>query len=130
MVTLVRRSGSGLIIGGVSVVSLTLGTLLAAYHLSGIQLPSWVYFGLLGLGTVGGALANGYRDGGFVVSCAAASIGVLPMAIAFAPSGPPEFHLSLGEILIKAAGSALVVGFVVGGLSHGVGLAFRHFRAT
>lgn len=130
MVTFIKRSGSGLVIGGVSVVSLMLGLLLAIYHVSGIRLPSWVYFGLLGLGTVGGALANGYRDGGFVVSCAAASIGVIPMAIAFAPSGPPEIHLSLGEVLLKAAGGALAVGFIVGGLSHGLGFVFRRFQAT
>lgn len=128
MVTLVGHSGSGPVLVGVSVVSLTLGLLLAAYHLSGTQLPSPVYLGLLGLGTVGGALANGYRDGRFVVSCVAASIGVLPMTIAFAPSGPPDIHLSLGEVLMKAAGGALVVGLVVGTLSHGVGLALRRFR--
>lgn len=128
MVTLVSRSGGRLIIGGVSVIALTLGVVLAAHHHFGVQLPSWVYFGLLGLGTVGGALANGYRDGGVVVSCVAASVGVLPMAVAFAPSGPPEIHLSLGEIVLKAAGGALVVGIVVGGLSHGIGLAARQFR--
>jgi hypothetical protein len=123
MVTLVSGSGSGPVIAGVSGISLTLGLLVAAYHHIGLDLPSWVYLGLLWLGTVGGALVNGYRDGGLVVSWAASTVGVLPMAVAFAPSGPPEIHLSLGDILLKAAGGALVVGLVAGSFSHGVGLA-------
>ena len=113
-----------------SVVSLTLGTLLIASHRFGLHLPSWAYLGLLWLGTVGGALANGYRDGGLVVSWTAAAIGVLPMALALAPSGPPEIHLGLGDILSKAAAGTLVVGLVAGSLSHGVGLAVRRFRAA
>lgn len=130
MVASVGRSETGLVLGGVSAVSLTLGTLLIASHHFGLHLPSWVYLGLLWLGTVGGALVNGYRGGGLVVSCVAAAIGVLPMAVAFAPSGPPEIHLSLGDILLKVAVGTLAVGLVAGTLSHGVGLAVRRFRAT
>lgn len=125
MVTLVRHSGSGRVLGGVVAVALALGLLLALSNAGEVRLPSWVYFGLFWLGTVGGALANGYRDGGLVVSLVAASVAALPMAVAFAPSGPPEIHLSLGEILLKAAAGALVVGLAVGGPSHGVGLLVR-----
>jgi len=129
MVTLVRRPGSERVLAGVCVLSLILGLLIVAYQTNGIKLPEWVYFGLLGLGTIGGATINGYRDGGVVVSCIAAGIGVVPMALAFAPSGPPEIHLSLFDILLKTAGPTLFVGVAVGGLSHGAGLTARRLQA-
>lgn len=127
MNNLAERSKSLPVIGGVSVIAVTLGLLLAGYHHLDLHLPSWVYLGLVWLGTVGGALVNGYWDGGFVVSWFAAAIGVLPMAVAFAPSGPPEIHLALGDVLLKAAGGALTVGFLAGSVSHGIGLAVRRF---
>jgi len=129
MVELVRRPGSGQIVGGVSLISLTLGLLLVAYQTTGFHLPEWVYFGLLGLGTIGGATVNGYRDGGVVVSWLAAGIGVVPMALAFAPSGPPEIHLTFVDVLLKAGGATLFVGVAVGSLSHAIGLGVRRLRA-
>lgn len=127
MSDLVERSKSHQVIGGVSVIAVTLGLLLAGYYHLDLHLPSWVYLGLVWLGTVGGALVNGYRDGGLVVSWFAAAIGVLPMAVAFAPSGPPEIHLGLGDILLKAAAGALIVGLLAGSVSHGIGLVVRRF---
>lgn len=127
MNNLVERSKSHQIIGGVSVIAVTLGLLLAGYHHLNLHLPSWVYLGLVWLGTVGGALVNGYRDGRLVVSWLAAAIGVLPMAVAFAPSGPPEIHLGLSDVLLKAVAGALTVGLLAGSVSHYIGLVVRRF---
>ncbi|PSP57480.1 hypothetical protein BRC82_00600 [Halobacteriales archaeon QS_1_67_19] len=127
MVTLVRRAGSGVVLGAASAVALALGGLLVLYQIAGIAVPDWAYHGLFGLGTIGIPVINGYRDGRFVTSVVAAAIGALPLAVAFAPSGPPEIHLTLGEILLKATGGASAVGVAVGGLVHGVGLAINRF---
>lgn len=130
MVSLLDRSGSRQVLGGVSLVALSLGGLLVAYQLTGVQFPEWVYFGLLWLGTFGGATVNGYRDGGVAVSCLAAGIGVAPMALAFAPSGPPGLHLTAVDLFLKAGGWMLVVGVTVGCLSHGIGLGARRLQTA
>jgi len=130
MVTLGKRPESRQVLGGVSLISLTLGLLLVAYQFTGLQLPEWIYFGLLGVGTIGGATFNGYRDGGVVMSCLAAAIGVAPMALAFALSGPPEIQMTAFDILLKAGGATLFVGVTVGALSHAIGLGARRVQAA
>jgi hypothetical protein len=130
VVTVFGRSGSVQVLGGVSLVALSLGGLLVAYQLTGLQFPEWVYFGLLGLGTIGGPTLNGYRDGGVVVSCLAAAIGVAPMALAFAPSGPPGLQSTAVDILLKAGSWALVVGVTVGCLTHAIGLGARRAQTA
>ncbi|MFC7234413.1 hypothetical protein [Halosegnis marinus] len=129
MVTLVWGPGSGRVIGGVSLVALALGVLIVASGTTGFRLPEWVYFLLLWVGTFGGATANGYRDGGVAASCLAAGIGVLPMALAFAPSGPPAVRPTAVDLLVKAVGATVLVGIVVGGFSHAVGLGARRLRS-
>ena len=119
------RPASVQVLTGVSLLSLILGLLIVVHQLSGFLLPEWVYFGLLGVGTIGGSTMNGYRDGGLVVSCLAAAIGVAPMALAFAPSGPPEVQLTTLDILLKAGGAILFIGITVGCLAHAIGLGAR-----
>jgi hypothetical protein len=130
VVTVFGRSESVQILGGVSLVALSLGGLLVAYQVTGLQLPELVYFGLLGLGTIGGPTVNGYRDGGVVVSCLAAAMGVAPMALAFAPSGPPGLQVTAVDILLKAGGWMLVVGVAVGCLAHAIGLGARRAQTA
>jgi hypothetical protein len=130
VVTVLGRSESVQVLGGVSLVALSLGGLLVAYQLTGLQFPEWVYFGLLGLGTIGGPTLNGYRDGGVVVSCLAAAIGVAPMALAFAPSGPPELQLTAVDVLLKAGGATLFVGVTAGCLAHAIGLGARRVQTA
>jgi hypothetical protein len=124
------RVESAGILGGVALLSLILGLLIVANQLTGFLLPEWVYFGLLGVGTIGGPTLNGYRDGGVLVSCLAAAIGVVPMALAFAPSGPPAIRLTTLDILLKAGGATLFVGITVGCLAHAIGLGARRTRTA
>ena len=128
MSTVAGRPRAQILIG-VSVISLTLGCLLVAYQFTGFLLSEWVYFGMLGVGTIGGPTVNGYRDGGVVVSCLAACIGVAPMALAFAPSGPP-IQLTTLDILLKAGAAILFIGISVGCLAHAIGLGARRVQAT
>jgi hypothetical protein len=126
--TVAGRPGVQILVG-VSFLSLTLGCLLVAYQLTGLLLPEWVYFGILGIGTIGGSTVNGYRDGGVAVSCLAAAIGVTPMALAFAPSGPP-LQLTTLDILLKAGGAIVVIGLTVGCLAHAIGLGARRAQTA
>lgn len=115
------------VLGGTTVIALTLGVLLVLSNLDALRLPSEVYLGLLAVGTFGGAVINGYRSGHAVVSWFSAGIGVFPMALALAPSGPPETNLTIGDILLKAGGWTLVVAFVVGSISYALGQISRRF---
>lgn len=117
------------VLGGTTVITLTLGALLVLSNWNVLRLPSEVYLGLLAIGTFGGAVLNGYRSGHAAVSWLSAGIGVFPMALAFAPSGPPEINLTLVDILLKAGGWTLVVAFVVGSLSYALGRIVRRFTS-
>lgn len=119
------RYGSLRIVGGTAVIASTLGALLVLSNRGVLRLPSEAYLGLLAVGTFGGAVINGYRSGRVAVSWLAAGVGVAPMALALAPSGPPEVDLTLGDILLKAGGWTLAVAFVVGTLSYAFGRIAR-----
>ena len=109
-----RVFGLAVAIGG------TLGLLLVGHQASLLTVPGWVAVGLFGVGVSVPAALNGHRRGGLLVSWGASAIGVFPLALAFAPSGPVT--LPLDAILVKAAWWTAVLALVLGSVFHGVGM--------